>query len=137
MNHEQQNLFQESDIQDDAEAIDISAMAEHIAKNARFSGAPDRTSEAAQDQGWGLVSTEQSPAAAPTSKGRPTVSRNSLSSRGKMMADKEPDREHDITYHDPIALTPEEIASGKEGVAQVRAQMNEPKYRSRGRGPGR
>lgn len=51
------------------------------------------------------------------------VDRRSLSSRGRLLADREPDAQHDPTYQAPVELTDEDKVIGRYNIAKIRKEM--------------
>lgn len=60
---------------------------------------------------------------------RSPLSRNRLSARGKLLADREPDTAHDPAYQEPVILTAEEKAAGKRGMEIMKQALAEERAR--------
>ncbi len=105
-----------SDVPKDTSGVDVDEVASRIAANAGQVTYPDRTSEAARDQGWGPVTLPgySEPDARASRQKVPPY-------KGKVRGDSELDGSAAPVGHEPYSpLTPAEQEAGRLSLAAVR-----------------
>jgi hypothetical protein len=108
----------------DTPQVDIDEVAGRIAAHARNPERPDRTSDAARDQGWGPVDTRRTDnsqivQSRETHRGKSSTIRRQTPPRGPIRGESEADI-NNPSYHEPFRpLTDEEKTVGRVAARMI------------------